>query len=88
MQSSMTALKTAPTAADAASLTFERISAANLAKLYLSKGGPIVWVIIGILACLACVAVAILYKMGKCCVKAVEGEDGDFCEIEDSYMRV
>merc|ERR1712195_420528 len=77
MQSGAKAPATAMTAADTTSVTFTRIGAA------------VVWIIIGILVCLGCLAGFLLYKMGKCCVREIEGEKGEneFYQ-EDCYVRV
>ena len=89
MQSGAKAPATAMTAADTTSVTFTRIGAADLALLIAKSGGAVVWIIIGILVCLGCLAGFLLYKMGKCCVREIEGEKGEneFYQ-EDCYVRV
>jgi len=89
MQSGATAPTVAMTAANTSSISFERMSTIDLAKLTVEHGGAVVWIIIGILVCLGCLAGVVLWKLGKCCVREIEGEkaDNEFYQ-EDCYVRV
>jgi len=89
MQSGATVPKDAMTDATTTSISFERISAVDLAKYTIEHGGAVVWIIIGILVCLGCLAGVVLWKLGKCCVREIEGEkaENEFYQ-EDCYVRV
>ena len=88
MQSIGTKPTTAMTADTTTSVTFTRISMVDITKLIVENGGAIVWIIIGILVCLGCLAGFLLYKMGKCCVREIEGDKENEFYQEDCYVRV
>jgi hypothetical protein len=72
---------------EAFKLSFSRASYMDIAKLTAEHGGAITWIIIGVVVLLACLAVCILWKLGKCCFGG-KGDEENMFYSDDLYARV
>jgi hypothetical protein len=70
------------------SITYTRASYADISLFTFEHGGPVVWIIVGVVVVLACIVGCVCYKMEKCMCGKKKDDSDKFYAVEDCYARV